>query len=64
MVSCGNSSVSVSVSKEGEIDDRKKLRLSKEQAEVLEESFKEQNSVNPVSRIIYAEGVSGHFSPN
>lgn len=38
-----------------EIDDdgdpaaRKKLRLSKEQAAVLEETFKEQNTLNPVN---------------
>lgn len=38
-------------SREGEIDDRKKLRLSKEQAAVLEEAFKEQKTVNPVSHI-------------
>lgn len=29
---------------------RKKLRLSKDQSAVLEESFKEHNTLNPVSR--------------
>lgn len=31
---------------------RKKLRLSKEQSAFLEESFKEHNTLNPVSQII------------
>lgn len=32
---------------------RKKLRLSKEQSAFLEESFKEHNTLNPVSQFIY-----------
>lgn len=32
---------------------RKKLRLSKEQSAFLEESFKEHNTLNPVSPFIY-----------
>lgn len=35
----------------GDAAARKKLRLSKEQAVVLEETFKEQNTLNPVSCI-------------
>jgi homeobox-leucine zipper protein len=32
---------------------RKKLRLSKEQSLVLEETFKEHNTLNPVSSVIF-----------
>ncbi|XP_047946610.1 homeobox-leucine zipper protein HAT4-like [Salvia hispanica] len=42
-------------SREGEIDDRKKLRLSKEQAAVLEETFKEQKTVNPRQKMALAK---------
>lgn len=38
---------------------RKKLRLSKEQSAVLEESFKEHNTLNPVRKYSH---VQGHFS--
>ena len=40
------------ISDEEEVGDgsRKKLRLSKEQSAVLEESFKEHHTLNPVSR--------------
>ena len=34
---------------------RKKLRLSKEQSAFLEESFKEHNTLNPVSQILESE---------
>ncbi|KAL0425780.1 UNVERIFIED_CONTAM: Homeobox-leucine zipper protein HAT3 [Sesamum radiatum] len=42
----------------GDASGRKKLRLSKEQAAVLEETFKEHNTLNPVSDIsgIYGGG--------
>jgi homeobox-leucine zipper protein len=33
----------------GDAADRKKLRLSKEQAAILEETFKEHNTLKPVS---------------
>lgn len=39
----------------GDAAARKKLRLSKEQAAVLEETFKEHNTLNPVS------GISGNM---
>lgn len=38
---------------------RKKLRLSKEQSAVLEESFKEHNTLNPVRKY---SPLQGHFS--
>lgn len=37
---------------------RKKLRLSKDQSAILEESFKEHNTLNPVSEFIYLESKS------
>ncbi|RRT33488.1 hypothetical protein B296_00057219, partial [Ensete ventricosum] len=40
----------VSDEEDGEGSPRKKLRLSKDQAAILEESFKEHNTLNPVSR--------------
>ncbi|KAL1548646.1 Homeobox-leucine zipper protein ATHB-4 [Salvia divinorum] len=61
MVSSPNSSVSsLSGKREGEIDDedaaaRKKLRLSKEQALVLEETFKEHNTLNPRQKMALAK---------
>ena len=36
----------------GDVAARKKLRLSKEQAAMLEETFKEHNTLNPVSGIL------------
>lgn len=41
---------------------RKKLRLSKDQSAILEESFKENNTLNPVSFLSVDLEVSIHFS--
>lgn len=40
---------------ENALNARKKLRLSKEQSAFLEESFKEHNTLNPVSNLIQTE---------
>lgn len=50
----------------GDAAARKKLRLSKEQAAVLEETFKEHNTLNPVSAVSFILSVicltsQGHF---
>lgn len=42
---------SLEIDDDGDASARKKLRLSKEQAAVLEETFKEHNTLNPVSGI-------------
>lgn len=39
---------------EGENGSKKKLRLSKEQSSVLEESFKKHSTLNPVSSFIHS----------
>lgn len=60
------SSKGVSDEEDGE-GSRKKLRLSKEQSAVLEECFKEHNTLNPVSSFFYLilllvrVGFSGRF---
>lgn len=47
---------------DGDAAARKKLRLSKEQAAVLEETFKEHNTLNPVSPVAIPENTpEGHF---
>lgn len=44
---------SLEIDDDGDAAARKKLRLSKEQAAVLEETFKEHNTLNPVSPVAF-----------
>jgi homeobox-leucine zipper protein len=53
------SSHGISDEEDGETS-RKKLRLSKDQAAILEESFKEHNTLNPVSALFFSPETQSH----